>query len=83
MTDHAETRARLHSSSDWGTWGSAFDHHRYAKAAPRKPGGQFKCHCGCEGRATHWGMANGVTLTSGCEMYVRRWVRDPRTGDAS
>ena len=36
-----------------------------------------RCTCGCEQRATHLGMANGVCLTMGCELYVRRWVRDP------
>lgn len=30
-----------------------------------------------ERKKTHAGRANGVTLMSGCELSVRRWVRDP------
>ena len=35
-----------------------------------------RCDCGCQKRATHLGMANGVCLMIGCELYVRRWIRD-------
>ena len=37
-----------------------------------------RCHCGCKRRATHTGLANGIAMTHGCELYIRRWVRDPR-----
>ncbi len=36
-----------------------------------------RCDCGCRQRATHIGLANGVAMTTGCEMYVRRWKREP------
>ena len=35
-----------------------------------------RCHCGCKKRATHTGRNNGIALVTGCEMYIRRWVRD-------
>ena len=41
-----------------------------------KVSSRCRCRCGCKGRETHHGRANGVTLMSGCELYVRRWVRD-------
>lgn len=58
----------------WGTIGSVDRHVRYAvQASPRK---RRKCYCGCGQRASHRGMANGVCLMAGCELRVRRWVRD-------
>jgi hypothetical protein len=58
----------------FGKCGSAIDHKRYME--PVISTSRRRCSCGCKNRATHLGMANGVALTSGCELYVRRWVRD-------
>lgn len=55
-------------------WGSATDHKRYLARADTTS--RKRCQCGCKQRATHLGMANGVCLTSGCELKIRRWVRD-------
>lgn len=56
------------------TWASSFHHARTMKhVGPRS---RRRCHCGCEGRATHHGLANGVALALGCELFIRRWVRD-------
>ena len=42
-------------------------------------GGRLRrCHCGCGGKATHAGASNGLSLMAGCELSVRRWVRDPQ-----
>lgn len=38
-----------------------------------------RCRCGCRRRASHLGMANGIALAWGCELYVARWVRNPRS----
>jgi hypothetical protein len=57
--------------------GSASEHKRYYLPVATKS--RKKCHCGCNRRATHKGMANGVCLTTGCELYIRRWVRDGAT----
>ncbi len=35
-----------------------------------------RCNCGCNSRATHIGTGQGAGMMGGCEMYVRRWVRD-------
>lgn len=72
----AELRAKLTSPGEWGTYGNAEKHTRYAKQITTR-GGRSKCGCGCGGRVTHTGMANGLGMTSGCEWSIRRWVRDP------
>lgn len=60
--------------SDWGSRGSATEHRRYLEPVDGRS--RRRCSCGCKTRATHRGMANGVCLMSGCEFFVRRWVRD-------
>ena len=59
----------------WGVHGSATDHVRYVQAY-RGRGRKPNCVC-CKRPATHLGMTNGVALMGGCEMRVRRWIRDP------
>lgn len=59
----------------WGAYGDADVHERYMDVY------QFQhhrrlCGCGCKTKATHVGMCNGVALTQGCELSIRRWVRD-------
>lgn len=44
--------------------------------APVGPKSRRRCHCGCKGRATHRGLGDGLCLTTGCELFIRRWVRD-------
>jgi len=34
-----------------------------------------RCRCGCDRRASHLGLADGLCMISGCELTVRRWVR--------
>ena len=67
-----ETKARLNSPGGWGQVGSD-DMLRYMEPTANK---RRRCNCGCKGAVTHRGMANGVTLMGGCELRVRRWVRD-------
>lgn len=57
-----------------GTYGSAVVHLRYAALQPA--GGRNRSQCGWGQRATHRGKANGVCLTNGCALSIRRWVRD-------
>ena len=61
------------------TWASAFFHTRYAEPIHTRR----KCRCGCDGRITHAGMANGIALYTGCELSVRRWVKDPKSAFAA
>ncbi len=35
-----------------------------------------RCSCGCGRRATHIGLANNLGMLGGCELTIRRWVRD-------
>lgn len=55
----------------WGRWGSAEHHVRYAEPVVTRR----RCRCGCKGRVTHNGKANGIALADGCELSVRRWVK--------
>jgi hypothetical protein len=70
--DVAEIKART-SPGYSDNWASATEHQRDSWPAPDR---RCKCHCGCKGTATHVGGANGMGLTSGCELSIRRWVRD-------
>lgn len=67
------------SGGGWGEVGSSEAGPRYAKPLAKLPHGRGRrrCHCGCGNWGTHGGYANGVCLTSGCELFVRRWVTDP------
>lgn len=58
-------------TDNWGEWGSAEEHVRYAEPIKSRR----KCYCGCEGLITHNGMANGVSLIQGCELSINRWAR--------
>lgn len=60
----------------FGKYGSATEHIRYSENKKPRRGLKHRCSCGCNGKATKKGMANGVCLMDGCEMHVRRWVRD-------
>lgn len=66
--------AMVRGQDQWARWGSASHHKRYA--APARPTSRSRCDCGCGKRATHIGCANGLALMGGCELTVRRWVRD-------
>ena len=43
---------------------------------PAMPWSLARCRCGCTGRASHLGLTDGSCMMSGCELTVRRWVRD-------
>lgn len=73
MTPSARSAAMRGGMDGWGRIGSV-DHVRYAEPVPSTS--RRRCYCGCKRRATHYGMANGMALTTACELTVRRWVRD-------
>jgi len=62
-----------------GTRSGSVDGHRAIVEAPKSS--RRRCACGCEQRATHTGLGDGVALMGGCEMYVRRWVRYGRSAE--
>jgi hypothetical protein len=48
----------------------------YEAAAVKATKRRRRCTCGCKALATHVGGNNAIALMSGCELSVRRWVRD-------
>lgn len=74
LSPAALSAAMRGGTQTWGQWASADDHIRYCE--PVEAASRRRCRCGCHRRATHRGMANGIALTSGCELSMRRWVRD-------
>jgi hypothetical protein len=69
-----ERSAAMRGGMDgWGQIGSAVRNVRYALPVPGTS--RRRCSCGCNRRATHRGMANGVCLTTACELAICRWVK--------
>lgn len=68
-----KARAVANGQQRWGVYASE-EMHRYAQPVTASC---RRCYC-CGGPITHAGMANGLALISGCELAVRRWVREPR-----
>ncbi|WP_308920530.1 hypothetical protein [Janthinobacterium sp. J1-1] len=75
LSKSALSAAMRGGTAGWGKIGSAQAHIRYSEKKPTRPGRRRTCNCGCNGPATHAGMANGVALTSACELGIARWVR--------
>src|SRR4051794_9753639 len=75
LSPPALSAAMRGGTAGWGQHGSMTEHVRYAEPVDARS--RRRCHCGCRKRATHRGMANGVCLTMGCELFVRGWVKDP------
>lgn len=73
-----ETRARTNGLIEpSGTrYGSADGHRSIIEVRSTS---RRRCGCGCNGRATHTGIGDGLAMMSGCELKVRRWVRDGYT----
>lgn len=74
-----ETEARLVSPGGFGWSGNALTDPRYAELLPGRIRNRRRCSCGCGGKCSHAGMANGLAMTSGCELSMRRWARDGYT----
>lgn len=70
----ARSAAMRGGTDGWGQIGSAAEYVRYA--LPTEPRSRRRCTCGCKRRATHKGMVNGVCLRGGCELSIRRWVKN-------
>lgn len=79
LTPSALSAAMRGGTEEWGVFGSTSEHIRYSIPRPKRRGGVRRCPCGCGSKITHLGMANGMCLMSGCELRVRRWVRDGKT----
>jgi hypothetical protein len=66
-------RAAAVGQDGWGSHGSAAEHLRFMVRNKKM---RRRCGCGCEKTSTHVGCVNGLGMMSGCELSVRRWVRD-------
>lgn len=75
LSPSARSAAMRGGTDAWGKIGGMAGQLRYMELRPKRPGRKPKCHCGCDTPKTHIGMTNGVALTGGCELYVRRWVK--------
>jgi len=75
MSNAARSAAMRGGMAGWGRVGGLAEHIRYMEQRPKRPGRKPKCSCGCDTPKTHVGKANGVALTSGCELSIRRWVK--------
>lgn len=64
----------MENDNGFERYGNAELHKRYMQNTDS--GSRKKCHCGCGKKATKLGMANGVCLSIGCDLYIRRWIRD-------
>jgi hypothetical protein len=75
LSRQALSAAMRGGTEGWGQYGSSADHVRYSEPLERRRGRRRQCWCGCGNRITHRGMANGVALTTACELGIARWVR--------
>lgn len=76
LSPKALAAAMKGGTAGWGQVASATEHVRYSQSLPRPH--RRKCRCGCGGKKTHAGMANGMALTSGCALVIARWVKTGR-----
>lgn len=66
-------RAAMRTGTErWGQHGSALLHALYVEPSTCPPRRRRKCRCGCGRKQTHALMANGVALSGGCELSMRR-----------
>jgi hypothetical protein len=75
LSRNALAAAMRGGTEGWGQVASSERNIRYSQPRPKKPGRKKKCWCGCGGHRTHLGMANGICLTSACELGIARWVK--------
>jgi hypothetical protein len=74
LSPSALSAAMRGGTDGWG-WRASIDHVRYME--PVEPRSHRRCHCGCGKRAAYAGKSNGIALSMGCELSIRRWVRNP------
>lgn len=80
MSQAARSAAMRGGMDGWGQVGGQPGQIRYMELRKKRPGRPPKCACGCETAKTHLGFANGICLISGCEMRIRRWVKEGNRG---
>lgn len=72
----SRARGRLGGYAQPAADGSVWASNRMPRDMWPAPHRRRRCTCGCRGPLTHYGGVGGVVLMSGCELRVRRWVRE-------
>lgn len=62
-------------ADEWGERASIFEHVGYVEPQTARGGHYLKCRCGCGQRAKFRAMYNGICMSEGCEMSMRRHVK--------
>lgn len=75
MSEKHRLQAQAAGQTGWGVIASADHHQRYSELLPGRYRNRSRCYCGCGGKASHSGRANGLALVQGCELAMRRWVK--------
>lgn len=57
-----------------GVVGDAINGTRSCALLPGRFRNRRKCFCGCGGKQSHGGYADGIAMTGGCEWAMRYWV---------
>ncbi len=66
--------------AEWGQRASIKEHVGYVEQQAARRGRYLKCRCGCGQRAKHRAMFNGICMAEGCELSMRRFVKDAARG---
>lgn len=74
LSPQALRAAMKGGTSEWGERGSVVDHIVYAEPQTARGRYYLKCRCGCERKATHRAMANGICMMEACEMAAHRFA---------
>ena len=72
LSPQALSAAMRGGTVGWGQMGSVSNRVLYIEPQTPNRGHYRKCLCGCGGKANYRIMANGICMTSGCELSVRR-----------
>lgn len=73
--DQERLKAQAAGQTAWGVIGDTANHQRYMRLLPGRYRNRRRCFCGCGGKKSHGGYANGLAMTGGCEWSMRVWVK--------
>jgi hypothetical protein len=78
LSPAALSAAMRSGSIEWGERASVFEHVVYVEPQDARGRYYLKCRCGCEGKAEYRAMANGICMSEGCELSMRRFAAATR-----